>query len=135
MSEARRGIDLCTCGHLRYANVHMNKNLADFHEFMPNPQPPPPLPPPPGTDPRMKVTKFSEALGRTIRLHREVHGFSLEDMARHQGMTSSGWSRVETGDTEVRASHLFLAAQLLRIPISEIVKEAEAVIYFSERIS
>lgn len=74
---------------------------------------------------RMLACDFPEAVGRTIRLNREIRGFSLGEMAEHQGMTKSGWSRVETGDTEVRASQLLKAATLFRVPAWKIVKDAE----------
>ena len=76
----------------------------------------------------MSFNLFPTALGRTIRLLREVRGVSLETMAGHHGMTKSGWSRVETGATEICASRLMKTAMFLRLPAWQVVKEAEDLI-------
>jgi transcriptional regulator with XRE-family HTH domain len=76
----------------------------------------------------LKKVDFPEALGRTIRVHREIRRVSLNDMAEHQGLSTSGWSRVETGDTEIRASQLMKVATLFQIPVWQIVKDAEDLI-------
>lgn len=74
------------------------------------------------------VAGFPEALGRTIRLNREIRGFTLLEMARHQDMSMSGWSRVETGKTEIRSSQLIRAASLFHVPAWQLVKDAEELI-------
>lgn len=68
---------------------------------------------------------YSEVVGRTMRLEREIRGVSMRAMADHVGLTLSGWSRVETGDTTATVDHLRLVAEKLGTRPGDILDQAE----------
>ena len=72
------------------------------------------------------MTHFRHAVGRALRMHREIRGIPLAEMAEKCGFASvSGWSRVETGSTTPTVEHVYAAAACMGIPANHILKVAE----------
>jgi transcriptional regulator with XRE-family HTH domain len=71
---------------------------------------------------------YSAIVGRIIRLHRELLGISLDEMAKRVHLKSpSGWSRVETGDTPITIDRLYEAAKILKTTSTQLLKEADGI--------
>lgn len=62
--------------------------------------------------------------GYAIRALRNMKGVSLKKMAEACGMSSSGWSRAETGVTHLTVEQLRAAARVLEMPPWELLKRA-----------
>lgn len=77
-------------------------------------------------------TYYSQVVGHVVRGHRELQGLSLAEMAESIGLSSSGWSRVETGHTTMTVVHLVRAARRLGMPPWEIVRQADLVVSWLE---
>ena len=74
----------------------------------------------------MTALAYGAIMGRVVRMQREVRGVSLEAMAKALGYKdSSGWSRVETGDTEMTVTTLWRAADRLGTSSAALVKMAD----------
>ena len=69
--------------------------------------------------------RYAEVIGRVVRVHRELQGTSLTDMARIMGVTPSAWSRVETGVTTMSVGQLKRAAYQLGVAPHVLAKEAD----------
>ena len=67
------------------------------------------------------------ALGRAIRSNRVRFGYSQEGFAAHVGMHRTYMSDVERGERNVSLRNLLLLADALRIPLSELMREAEEI--------
>lgn len=65
---------------------------------------------------KIKGPSYNSIIGRVIRMRRELAGISLSDMATKTGFTStSGWSRIETGDSPLTIGKLRHTARVLGI--------------------
>jgi transcriptional regulator with XRE-family HTH domain len=68
---------------------------------------------------------YAAIVGSVVRLYRNARGISLTAMARMMGLSTSGWSRVETGDTVMVVAQLRKAARHLKLEPHEIVRVAD----------
>lgn len=72
------------------------------------------------------MMQFRHAVGRSLRMHRELRGISLLEMSTQSGYAGvSGWSRVETGDTIATVEHAYAAALVMEVPAHQVLKLAE----------
>lgn len=74
----------------------------------------------------MTTTSYPAIVGAAIRSRRARQDVSLEAMAKHVGMTRSGWSRVESGSTTITATHLRRVACRLGCEPGNLVQDADA---------
>jgi transcriptional regulator with XRE-family HTH domain len=74
---------------------------------------------------KKKVPSYSAVVGRFIRLEREVQQMTLSTMAKKLGYSTSGWSRVETGNVSMTIVTLRRACLALGRTPSVILKEAD----------
>jgi transcriptional regulator with XRE-family HTH domain len=74
----------------------------------------------------MPTVQYAEIVGRVVRLHRTAHQIPLATFAKTMGVTLSGWSRVETGDSTMRVDQLSRAATALKTAPHVLVAEADA---------
>ncbi|NBI12290.1 helix-turn-helix domain-containing protein [[Haemophilus] felis] len=65
-----------------------------------------------------------------IRLMREKHKWSQEEMAEKLNMSPSGYSKIERGETKLYLDKLQQIAQIFNIDISELVNSNEKNICF-----
>ncbi|MDR2431276.1 MAG: helix-turn-helix domain-containing protein [Candidatus Margulisbacteria bacterium] len=65
---------------------------------------------------------FLHILGRRIRSAREAKGISLNKFAYENDFTKSGLSKIETGQSDLRATTLKKISAGLDITLSELVK-------------
>lgn len=70
---------------------------------------------------------YAKLVGQVIRLHREMNGIEQRTMAKAMGMSASGWSRVETGDTTITVAQLRKAAQVLGMEPWMLVQQADLI--------
>ena len=76
----------------------------------------------------MQQTFYSQVVGQVVRGQRELRGVSLITMARSVTLaSSSGWSRVETGDSAMTLSQLRKAARKLEMEPGAILRQADAI--------
>jgi transcriptional regulator with XRE-family HTH domain len=69
---------------------------------------------------------YATIVGRVIRLRRELRGIPLEAMALKLGYkSSSGWSRIETGDSAITMDRLREAAIVLNTTPGYIIQDAD----------
>ncbi len=74
----------------------------------------------------MNRATYASIVGRVLRAQRELRGIPLKDMAERLGFQSvSGWSRTETGDTEVTVTLLREAAIALGMTPSAVLALAD----------
>lgn len=71
---------------------------------------------------------YAQVLGQVVRGARELQGVSLAAMARAMGLSTSGWSRVETGVTTMTVSQLARAARHLKTAPWELVRQADCLV-------
>lgn len=57
-----------------------------------------------------------------------MNGIDLPTMAKEMGMSASGWSRVESGDTTMTVAKLRRAAKALRIEPWVLVQQADIIV-------
>ncbi|MDR1996913.1 MAG: helix-turn-helix domain-containing protein [Candidatus Margulisbacteria bacterium] len=66
---------------------------------------------------------FLQILGRRIRTMREARGISLNKFAYENDFTKSGLSKIETGQSDLRATTLKKISSGLDITLSELIKD------------
>jgi transcriptional regulator with XRE-family HTH domain len=76
---------------------------------------------------------YAAIVGSVVRTHRQNQGISLQAMAEAMGMSTSGWSRVETGTTVMVVAQLRKAARRLHLEPYEIMRVADALWETCER--
>ncbi len=70
-------------------------------------------------------TCYAEVVGHVVRGARELRRMDLATMATAVALSSSGWSRVETGETTMTLAHLRRAAHTLGLEPWELVQRAD----------
>lgn len=76
--------------------------------------------------PLVASLSYSTIVGRVIRMRRELAGISLQKMSSELGFkSSSGWSRTETGDTELTVVTLRKAARVLGVSPASLLQAAD----------
>ena len=70
-------------------------------------------------------TTYNAVLGRLLVRYRNELNLDQKQMANILGMSQSGWSRIETGESSVTVTQLGLIAQLLKRPPQDILAEVE----------
>ena len=70
------------------------------------------------------MTSPLKAIGAAIRSHRDRLGISQEDAAHEADLGVRQWSRIETGQVEVRFSTLLRVAQALGTTLSDLLDDA-----------
>ena len=70
-----------------------------------------------------RQTYFLQALGQRIRSTREKQGVSLNKFAYENDFTKSGLSKIETGQSDPRATTIKKIALGLNISFSELVRD------------
>ena len=68
----------------------------------------------------------AEIVGRAFRALRELQKVSLSQIAAEMGMSVSGWSRVETGDTAMTTNQLWKASEAIRVSPVQVIENAQA---------
>lgn len=64
-----------------------------------------------------------------IRLMRELHQFSQEDMAEKMNMSPSGYAKIECGDTKLQYDKLVQIAQIFNMKVTDLVDTENGVIF------
>ena len=67
--------------------------------------------------------------GNKLRLLREFRNYSQEYVAKKLGITQNAYSRVENNQTKITADRLHQLAQILSVPVTELVSNDELVIH------
>ena len=75
----------------------------------------------------MTKPSYAGIVGGLVRLYRQTNSIDLPTMAAAMGMSASGWSRVETGDTTMTVVQLRKAAAFLKVDGSHILRQADEV--------
>lgn len=73
--------------------------------------------------------------GNKLRLLREFRNYSQEYVAKKLGITQNTYSRVENNQTRVTTERLHQIAQILDVPVGELVSNDELVIHFDHPLS
>jgi transcriptional regulator with XRE-family HTH domain len=73
----------------------------------------------------MPVLQLQAALGIVIRTHRTNSGYSQESFAEKVGLHRTYIGAVERGERNVSLQNLVRIAEALRLPLSELIAEAE----------
>jgi transcriptional regulator with XRE-family HTH domain len=73
--------------------------------------------------------------GNKLRLLREFRNYSQEYVARKLGITQNTYSRVENNQTRVTTERLHQIAQILDVPVGELVSNDELVIHFDRPLA
>lgn len=73
----------------------------------------------------MGYDDFITNLGRTIRYERARKGFSQESLAEAARMHRNHLGSVERGERNVSVHNLLRIAEALRLPLSNLIREAE----------
>jgi transcriptional regulator with XRE-family HTH domain len=69
-----------------------------------------------------KQSDFLQVLGQRIRTMREKQGVSLNKFAYENDFTKSGLSKIETGQSDLRATTIKKIAAGLNMSLSELVR-------------
>lgn len=72
-----------------------------------------------------QVAHYTQLVGQVIRGRRELQQLSLSTMAEQAAASTSGWSRIETGETAMTLGQLRKAARSLHVEPSEILTQAD----------
>lgn len=70
---------------------------------------------------------YAVACGMVLRARRAVLGIDLGRFAKQMGFSSSGWSRVETGETTMTLAQLRRAARVLDVEPHVLQRAADIV--------
>lgn len=68
--------------------------------------------------------------GQKLRLIREFRNYSQEYIASKLGITQNSYSRIENNLTKISAERLKQLAEILNIPLTELLSDTEPVIHF-----
>jgi transcriptional regulator with XRE-family HTH domain len=79
----------------------------------------------PRTMKKQKPPPYSTVVGRFLRLERECKKTSLSEIAKALGYSTSGWSRVETGETPISVDQLKRACDVLKTTPHALIEEAD----------
>ena len=71
----------------------------------------------------MRATYYKTSAGQCLREHRLKAGMTQKQVGAFLGLTASGWSRVEKGQTAATVVHLYLFAELVKCSVGEILGE------------
>lgn len=63
--------------------------------------------------------------GQKLRKFREFRNYSQEYIAEKLGITQNAYSRIETNQTKITTERLRQLAEILNIPISDLISDAE----------
>lgn len=69
--------------------------------------------------------------GQKLRLVREFRNYSQEYIASKLGITQNSYSRIENNQTKITAERLKQLAEVLNVPLTELLSDTEPVIHFS----
>ncbi len=64
-----------------------------------------------------------------IRMMRELHQWSQEDMAEKMNMSPSGYAKIERGETRLQYDKLVQIAQIFNISLADLVDSEKGVIF------
>ena len=70
---------------------------------------------------------YPQIVGQVARTYRVVRGLTLSVVAKAMGLSASGWSRVETGDTIMSAAQLAKIARVFEVSPHVIVHQADEI--------
>ncbi|MBL7700373.1 MAG: helix-turn-helix transcriptional regulator [Chitinophagaceae bacterium] len=63
--------------------------------------------------------------GNKLRIFREFRNYSQEYVAEKLGITQNAYSRIETNQTKITTDRLQRLAELLEIPVTDLLSDAE----------
>lgn len=69
------------------------------------------------------------AIHDKIRLMRELHQFSQEEMADKMNMSPSGYAKIERGDTKLQYDKLVHIAQIFNMNVTDLVDSRKGVVF------
>lgn len=67
-------------------------------------------------------------MGQKLRLFREFRNYSQEYIAEKLGITQTAYSRVENNQTKMTAERLSQLADILQVPVSELLSDKEPIL-------
>lgn len=71
----------------------------------------------------MRATYYKIAAGECLRKQRRKAGLTQEEVGSSLGMSASGWSRVESGETTATVVHLYQFAERVGCEVGEMLGE------------
>lgn len=77
--------------------------------------------------PEMK--NFNAAIGKRIKYYQKLRKITLETLAKKVGVTLNQIILYERGDCDIRISRLKAIADILQVPVHELIPEADPEIY------
>ena len=72
-----------------------------------------------------KSPLYAQVVGEQVRMWRRLKKITLTDMAKAAGLSQSGWSRVETGDTTMTVEQLRIACKMLGVAPWTLLRHAD----------
>jgi transcriptional regulator with XRE-family HTH domain len=63
--------------------------------------------------------------GQKLRIFREFRNYSQEYVAEKLGITQNAYSRIETNQTKITAERLRMLSEILDIPVTYLISDAE----------
>jgi transcriptional regulator with XRE-family HTH domain len=75
-----------------------------------------------------QVTSYPQLLGQVVRVRRKRAGVDQESFGKGLGMSGSGWSRVESGDTTMTVAQLRQVARALGVTPSALLMEVDGLV-------
>ncbi len=68
---------------------------------------------------------YTSIVGRVLKMNRILAGLTLSDMATKTSGSTSGWSRIEAGETPLTVEKLHVAARVLKLTPAELIRAAD----------
>lgn len=69
--------------------------------------------------------------GQKLRMLREFRNYSQEYVAEKLGITQNTYSRIENNQTKITAERLHQIAQVLQVPVTELISKEDPVIFLN----
>jgi len=69
----------------------------------------------------MEQNKIAQIISK-IASTRTKNGYTLENMAQELDITPAAYRKIETGETKLTVERLFCIAEILKVPLSELLE-------------
>ena len=69
----------------------------------------------------MKSQKIEQVINKIVST-RTKNGYTLENMAQELDITPAAYRKIETGETKLTVERLFCIAEILKVPLSELLE-------------
>lgn len=79
----------------------------------------------------MLHNKPSISFGNQIRVIREKVGFTQEYLASELGVSQRAYSKLETGETQIKGEVLFQIARILNVDLMDLIPQEPSLTYYN----